>query len=143
MIFIILLQYFIPNMVKRDSSHKNHSVSKILCFFRQNILCVVWEAAFMTKQWKHGKTDVEKGKGTKTKKNADRFREITKQDFLSCSNYNNLSSFFLDFICWFSCERMLHRCFCCCFHCTSLWYEYELIRSSAIYARYLFIYLWV
>ena len=64
-------------------------------FFQSKHLRVVWEAAFMTKQRKHGKTDVEKGKGTKTKKNADRFGEITRQDFLSCSNYNNLSSFFL------------------------------------------------
>ena len=42
-----------------------------------------------------------KGKGTKTKKNADRFRETNKTGFLSCSNYNKLSSLFLDFVCWF------------------------------------------
>jgi hypothetical protein len=48
------------------------------------------------KAWKDRRGKRERNENKK--KNADRFREITRQDFLSCSNYNNLSSSFLDFV---------------------------------------------
>ena len=59
----------------------------------------------MTKQWKHEKTHKKKcekkGKEWKQTKLIGLERHSDGTGFSSCSNYNKLSSLFLDSICWF------------------------------------------
>ena len=85
--------------------HGEEGIAKILCFFSQNILCVWFRKPLL---WPNNESlgkDTEKEEWEKGKERKQTLigleRHLYGTGFSSCSNYNKLSSLFLDSICWF------------------------------------------
>ena len=92
--------------VKIFAIHGEKGIAKILCFFSQNILCVWFRKPLLwpnnESMKRHRKRSVrKKGKEWKQTKLIGLERHSDGTGFSSCSNYNKLSSLFLDSICWF------------------------------------------